>query len=260
MSEEEKKDDSYPEVGELVICNVKRVKDYGAFVELEDYSNKEGFIHIAEVSTGWVKYIRDYVREGQKIVCKVIKIDVSNRHIDLSLKQISPHQRREKITEWKNSKKAVKWMEIVAQESKLSEKDKEELVSKLSEVYGNLYNAFEMLITNFEKVSEIVKNKTVLESMKNIAEKNISIAKIKISETISLQFFTDDGVLRIKNLFSEIVPLATDADIRYIGGGKYRISLKSDDYKETENVLKKINTKLTSLMKHQNAIMSIARD
>jgi len=257
---EDKKEDSYPEVGELVICNVKRVKDYGAFVELEDYSNKEGFIHIAEVSTGWVKYIRDYVREGQKIVCKVIKIDVSNRHIDLSLKQISPHQRREKITEWKNNKKAAKWMEIVAQESKLSEKDKEELVSKLSDAYGNLYNAFEMLITNFEKVSEIVKDQNVLGYMKDIAEKNISIAKIKISETISLQFFTEDGIVRIKNLFSEIVPLAPDADIRYIGGGKYRISLKSDDYKETENLLKKINAKLTSLMKHQNAIMSITRD
>ena len=61
----------YPEEGDLVVCSVRLVKNFGAFVTLDEYGDKEGFIHIAEVTTGWVKYIRDYVREGQKIVCKV---------------------------------------------------------------------------------------------------------------------------------------------------------------------------------------------
>ena len=67
----------FPEQGELVIATVKNVKNFGAFVTLDEYEDKEGFIHIAEVATGWVKYIRDFVREGQKIVCKVLKVDES---------------------------------------------------------------------------------------------------------------------------------------------------------------------------------------
>ena len=73
----------YPDEGELVVCTVKDVKGFGAFVTLSEYQNREGFIHVAEVATGWVKYIRDHVREGQKIVCKVLRVDPVKEHIDL---------------------------------------------------------------------------------------------------------------------------------------------------------------------------------
>ncbi|HEQ78979.1 MAG TPA: S1 RNA-binding domain-containing protein, partial [Euryarchaeota archaeon] len=59
----------FPEESELVVCSVTNVKSFGAFVNLDEYDGKEGFIHVAEVATGWVKYIRDHVREGQKVVC-----------------------------------------------------------------------------------------------------------------------------------------------------------------------------------------------
>src|SRR5207302_7807512 len=78
----------WPDEGELVVCTVANVKNFGAFVTLDEYESKEGFIHIAEVSSGWIKYIRDYVREGQKVVCKVLKVDQEKGHIDLSLKAV----------------------------------------------------------------------------------------------------------------------------------------------------------------------------
>src|SRR5439155_935130 len=43
----------WPDEGELVVCTVANVKNFGAFVTLDEYENKEGFIHIAEVSSGW---------------------------------------------------------------------------------------------------------------------------------------------------------------------------------------------------------------
>ena len=105
----------FPEESELVVCTVQSVKNFGAFVSLDEYDNKEGFIHIRDVATGWVKYIRDYVREGQKIVCKVLGVDSSKGHIDLSLKSVNEHQKREKIQQWKNENKADKLLEIVAE-------------------------------------------------------------------------------------------------------------------------------------------------
>jgi len=134
----------YPETGDLVVCTVNNVKNFGAFVSLEEYGGKEGFIHITEVASGWIKYVRDYVREGQKIVCKVLKVDPSKGHIDLSLKQVNEHQKREKIQEWKNEQKAEKLLEIVA--GKLGKNPDwcyEEFATALVQKFGTLYHAME---------------------------------------------------------------------------------------------------------------------
>ena len=41
----------YPEVGDLVIGTIESVKDYGAFVDLDEYPGKKGFIHVSEVAS-----------------------------------------------------------------------------------------------------------------------------------------------------------------------------------------------------------------
>src|SRR5207245_11245688 len=98
----------------------------------------------AEGSSGWIKYIRDYVREGQKVVCKVLKVDQDKGHIDLSLKAVNEHQRREKIQEWKNEQKAENLLGIVATRlGKTVEACWEEFGYPLLDSFGSLYRAFE---------------------------------------------------------------------------------------------------------------------
>ena len=46
----------WPEIGDLVVCTVVNVVEFGAFVQLDEYDKKEGLIHISEVASGWVKY------------------------------------------------------------------------------------------------------------------------------------------------------------------------------------------------------------
>ena len=65
-----RKSQEWPDEGELIVGTVYKVLNYGAFAKLEEYEGKEAFIHISEVSSGWVKNIRDYVRENQKIILK----------------------------------------------------------------------------------------------------------------------------------------------------------------------------------------------
>ena len=128
----------FPENGELVVCTVTSVKNFGAFVTLDEYDDKEGFVHVRDVASGWVKYIRDFIREGQKIVCKVLGVDSAKGHIDLSLKSVNEHQKREKIQQWKNEKKADKLLEIVADRlstySSAKNRKKNPLSQKSSEI------------------------------------------------------------------------------------------------------------------------------
>ena len=79
-----RKSQEWPNEGELIVGTVYKVVNYGAFANLEEYAGKEAFIHISEVSSGWVKNIRDHVRENQKIVARVLRVkclDCDNEQI-----------------------------------------------------------------------------------------------------------------------------------------------------------------------------------
>ncbi len=65
---------------------VTRVADFGAFVEL--VPGVEGLIHISELSDRRVKACGDVVQVGQELEARVLGVDVENRRISLSLKQV----------------------------------------------------------------------------------------------------------------------------------------------------------------------------
>ena len=66
----------YPDRNELVVVKVTQILDYGVFAELLEYGNAKGFIHISNVSSSWVKNIRNVVKSNQVRVAKVLNIDV----------------------------------------------------------------------------------------------------------------------------------------------------------------------------------------
>ncbi len=61
-----------PQEGELVVVTVKTVKQNGCYVDFDEFKDIEGFIFIGEIASGWVKNIRGFVREGQRLICKVM--------------------------------------------------------------------------------------------------------------------------------------------------------------------------------------------
>ena len=108
----------WPEPGDLVLASVQRITDYGAYVTLDEY-RKEGLLHISEVSSGWVRNIRDFVREGQKVVLKVLRVNTEKEHIDLSLRRVSRRERREKVLSWKRERKADSLLRSVSEKLKM---------------------------------------------------------------------------------------------------------------------------------------------
>ncbi len=233
----------WPEEDELVVCSVKKVTDFGAFVELDEYGHKEGLIHISEVASGWVKYIRDHVREGQKIVCKVLYVDESKHHIDLSLKDVNEHQRREKIQEWKNEQKAEKWIQYVASTTKKSPEDLNKLIKLLYEKFGSVYSVFEKSRTSGVSVlTNIGVDKQFAEAVKKVAEENLKKPQVEIAGYIDLTCPLPDGIDHIKKALDAAGKVNGDditIDITYTGAPRYRLHVIAPDYKKAENFLKK---------------------
>ena len=67
--------------------NVKRITDFGAFVELAP--GVEGLVHISECGDGFVRSVGDAVQEGQFVKVKVLSVDEEKRRMSLSIKQAS---------------------------------------------------------------------------------------------------------------------------------------------------------------------------
>lgn len=237
----EEEDYDWPSEGELVLCNVKNVRDFGAFVDLEEYEGKEGFIHISEISSGWVKRIRNHIHEEQKRVCKVLRVNKEKGHIDLSLKQVNEHQRRQKIQSWKNHKKAEKMLGIVSEEIGIDiDKCYDMFGYRLIEEFGSIYQAFEECTVNPDILEKHGFKGGWVETFKKIALENISPPYISISGIIELSSKGPNGVEDIKYALEDINNNEnTMIEVSYLAAPKYRVEVKSLDYKSAEEYLEK---------------------
>jgi polyribonucleotide nucleotidyltransferase len=65
------------EVGKTYLGTVKKVVDFGAFVEI--LPGTEGLVHISQLDTKRVNKVTDVVKEGDKVPVKVIEIDRSGK-------------------------------------------------------------------------------------------------------------------------------------------------------------------------------------
>lgn len=236
------KKNPFPEEGELVVCTVKEVKGFGAFVTLDEYPGKEGFIHIAEVAAGWVKYVRDHVRENQKIVAKVLSVDPNRGHVDLSLKRVNEHQRRETISAWKNEQKAEKLLEILGERlTKEPEAMLKDFGYKLVETYGSLYSAFEAASIEPESLEEEGFKGDWMQPFVDLAQENIQVPFVQIKAYVDLQSFAKDGVSELKEALAaaeESEYEDVEIEVQYTGAPRYRIKVKAPDYKVAEEEMR----------------------
>lgn len=77
------------EVGASYLGTVKRIMNFGAFVEI--LPGKEGLIHISQLAHGRVRRVEDVVNVGDEVMVKVIEIDRQGR-INLSRKELLPKE------------------------------------------------------------------------------------------------------------------------------------------------------------------------
>ncbi|MCF8054895.1 MAG: polyribonucleotide nucleotidyltransferase, partial [Deltaproteobacteria bacterium] len=74
-----------PELGKIYQGKVKRIVDFGAFVEI--IPGTEGLVHISQLAKERVQSVSDVVKEGEIIPVKVIEIDEKQGRIRLSRKE-----------------------------------------------------------------------------------------------------------------------------------------------------------------------------
>ncbi len=77
----------YP-IGTTVTGKIRNLTDFGAFVEIED--GIDGLIHVSDISwTQRIKHPSEFLKKGDTVEARVLKIDSANRRLSLGLKQLN---------------------------------------------------------------------------------------------------------------------------------------------------------------------------
>src|SRR3989344_6646859 len=248
-----------PEINDLVICTIKKILFHSVFVNIDEYSNLEGMVHISEVAPGRIRNIRDYVKEGKKIVCKVLKVNKERNQIDLSLRRVSTTESINKTYEFKQDLKAEKLLESIA---KILKKDFnlvfKDIGENLIKNFGSLNRGLSEISEDNSKIKLLNLNKTYENTLLETINEKIKKQEVSISATIELNSNAPDGINKIKKVLKSLV--SENATINYISAPKYKLLIKSGDYKTAEAQLSTIKEKLIKTASQENCIAEITRD
>lgn len=244
--------DGYPEVNENVLCTVTKIYGNTVFVQLDEYE-KEGVLTIAEIAPGRIRNLREHVVENKKIVCKVLRVDIAQNRIDVSLRRVPIQVMKEKLEEIKKEEYADKIYTDVAKELKIT---KEELFEKtyepIFEEYQTVFEALYAIMLDHEKI-KIFSNLNKKEKdlfVKTINDK-IKPEEITFKKKFKLKSLSFDGIDKIRlAIKNSIEPLKYDKiHIIYLAAGEFGITIVHDDMKSADILFNKFKQNLTTQTK-----------
>jgi len=228
-----------PDVGEVVIASVVQLTPYGAYVTLDEYSAQRGFLHNSEVTTGWVRHIERFVKEDTKIVLKVIRIDRQRNEVDLSLRQVTSEEHKEKLIQVKREAKARGVLDIVKKELGLA--NDAEIRWKLSDEFGSLYDALEACVKKGPPVlARLNLDQKYVEALMRVATERFKVPSVEIKGMFELNSLKPDGVSIIKGAFAKAaagVPGDVKVEVLYAGAPRYNLRLYAENFKVGERAL-----------------------
>lgn len=74
--------------GVIVTVKVLRMTPFGAFVEVIE--GVDGLVHISQISNKRIAKVEDVLEVGMKVDAKIIEMDIENKKINLSIKEVKP--------------------------------------------------------------------------------------------------------------------------------------------------------------------------
>ena len=259
-------DSKFPAVGELVIGNCSKVTPHGAYFEIFDYQSlgsEAGFVHISELSRTWVRNIRSQVREGQRVVAKILRVDERRGEIDMSIRRVSEPQRRSKMTDLKLENRA---RGIIAIACEKTESELESIEKILLAEYGSVYEA---LLTLREKDAKFLTKinipADVSEVLYDIAVTELQPPTVRLQGVISLTCYESDGSVVLSEFFKNYTKLfkkkhkESELALQVISPPLYRCTIESPDWKAAESDWKGIQKEIHDYFRSVDMEISFER-
>ncbi|HLD02675.1 MAG TPA: S1 RNA-binding domain-containing protein [Candidatus Nanoarchaeia archaeon] len=254
-----------PKENEIVLCTVDKVLKNSIFIRIDEYDGMEGLIHISEIAPGRIRNIRDYVKEGKKIVCKVLRVKSDTRQVDLSLRRVANSEALNKRSSMKQEEKAEKILEAVGKMcNKTLKQMYDDVGMKIIMKYGLISNCFQQLVENDSSILKSLGiDAKIADLLTKIVKERIKPSIVEIIATVVLKSRADDGIERIKHVLKNIIAMGEKnkykINFHYLGAPRYKLTITADDYKQAEKELAEITALAESEVKKQDCQIEFIR-
>jgi translation initiation factor 2 subunit 1 len=234
---------NFPSESEVVLCTVSKVQYHSVFVTLNEYGTLQAMLHISEVAPGRIRNIKDYVKEGKVIVCKVLRVDAKKAHVDVSLRRVSEAQRREKLELQKQQQKADKIVDFVAKEAKLKEEKLHADIRKATESFPTLYDAFNAVVAGELDIETLGLGVKATKLLDETIRQRITPPEVEIKAKVSLECHASNGVTLIKDVLEKVVAVDTEhISVHYLGAGSFALRINGNEWEVVEESFEKIES------------------
>jgi len=242
-----------PEAGELIVGRVVRIGRFGAHLALDDYPQVEAFIHVSEISLKWVRNIRNHLREGQREVFKVVRVNPSTLQVDVSLRRVSRRERTSKILEWKRKQKTGKILSTLKERLGVSEHDidlwiREPLGSDVERIHEALekISGGEQPSTYFPAAPQ-----NVQQALESLAKSEFRRKAVSLSAELLMTSNDRRGAEAIRTAAREAYSLAKaneTVSITVKGAPRYLVRVSSPERETAEALLESVAQKCAEVM------------
>ena len=239
-----------------MLATVRKIFPYGAIVSLDEYNGLEALVHISEVSSGWIRNIREYLKENQVLVVKVVNVDAVKKQVDVSLKRVSESDKKRKMQQYQSSKRATKLFERAALKvGRTINQAYAEVGNLLMKEYGDLYSAFEDISETGQLKVKVPKawEKALLD----VAKQEIKQKTVQVRGLLTLQCYAANGLDEIKQILS--ADFGPSVKLHYLGAPHYNVTVTAADYKTAEKTLNKIGEQIEAKAKGSEFVYSLEK-
>jgi len=253
------KKQGFPQEGEIIICTVKKILKNTVFLRLDEYENKEGIIHISEISPGRIRTIRDYVKENKRVVCKVLRRNLKYGNIELSLRRVTTGQKIKKLQEIKLEKRSEQIIKTIKEPEK---EIKTKIVEPIIKEYGSLFQCFQEVS---EKDSSVLTSlgidKKIALELEKIIKQRFKPQEAVISKKMTIKCPTERGIEAIKDSLKKATEFVKKknykAKISYISTPNYNLKITAENYKEAEEEANEIINMISEEIKKEKGFFEV---
>ncbi|MFW9779995.1 MAG: S1 RNA-binding domain-containing protein [Candidatus Heimdallarchaeota archaeon] len=259
-------EDGYPAVGELVIGTCSKVTNHGAYFEIFDYEtlgSEVGFVHISELSRTWVRHIRSYIREGQRTVAKILRVDIDRGEIDMSIKQVSEPQRRQKLNEFKQENRARGIVAVACEKAGIPTEDVEKILFRK---FGSIYDG--LMSVRDKNANHLVKLDIPKEAAKEIyqlAVKELEPPTVQLTGHVNITCYEANGADLLAEFFTSYDKnfrkkhKGSKFNLQIISPPTYRCVIESIDWREAEKIWKDVQGEVSQFFSTYDTEISFER-
>lgn len=247
--------------GDLLVCRVKEITDFGLLLDSEEITGREIFLHVSEIPRE--RSLQDF-KIGQVVVVRIIKISRTGERIFVSSKQLSKAEARSVMRRWRAEKKALEIFNEVATKHSIPSEVLEETRRKLVEKYGSVTEALRKAVMEGENILARTRlSSEAREALYELAAKELIRKKAEKTIIVRLYFTDKYGLEKLKKVFDEVEKVSekdVTVETRVVAAPRYSITLLSHEPKRIKKALEEALIKLNEASRKEGGILKILEE